>query len=260
MPHYGRILAGRPAGPGNTGPVPGVALVGVTTYSARAAWGPWDRPAAVVPATYVEMVAAVGARPVLLPPFGSSAAGTAAGAPTVVDVLDALVLVGGGDVDPAAFGRSSHPETTGVDALRDASELALLAAALHADLPILAICRGHQLLNVHLGGTLHQHVPEVVGHGDHQPGPGQFSDIDIRTVPGTRTAAIFGERLTVPCSHHQAIDRLGNGLVATAYARQDPALVEAVELDGHRFVLGVQWHPEEAGDTRPVAALVDAAR
>jgi gamma-glutamyl-gamma-aminobutyrate hydrolase PuuD len=113
-----------------------------------------------------------------------------------------------------------------------------------------------QLLNVDLGGTLFQHVPDVVGSDAHQPARGCFADVEVTTDAGSAVAKILGERTTVRCSHHQAIDRLGDGLVVTARAAD--GLIEAVELPGARFVVGVQWHPEEEGDTRPFRALLDA--
>jgi len=134
----------------------------------------------------------------------------------------------------------------------------LLAEALERDLPVLAICRGHQVLNVHLGGTLHQHLPELVGHDGHRPAPGCFAEVDVVTVAGTRTAEIFGERTRVQCSHHQAIDRIGHGLVPSACSVDGGSerVIEAVEMPDRRFVVGVQWHPEESGDLRPFRALV----
>jgi putative glutamine amidotransferase len=230
-------------------------IVGVTTYHQEAAWGPWDRLAAVVPASYVDTVAAAGGCPVLLPPAAGSVNEDVA-ASSVVGRLDALVLVGGGDIDPARYGQRPHAATSGVDPARDGSELALLRAALEVDLPVLAVCRGMQLLNVDLGGTLFQHVPDVVGSDAHQPARGCFADVEVTTDAGSAVAKILGERTTVRCSHHQAIDRLGDGLVVTARAAD--GLIEAVELPGARFVVGVQWHPEEEGDTRPFRALLDA--
>ncbi|HEY5244504.1 MAG TPA: gamma-glutamyl-gamma-aminobutyrate hydrolase family protein, partial [Acidimicrobiales bacterium] len=213
---------------------------------------------------YFELVAAAGGRPLLLPPCRSAPGGPGAGAADVVDALDALVLVGGGDIDPATYGQAGHPAADGVDADRDRSEAALLVAALDRDLPLLAICRGHQLLNVQLGGTLFPHLPDVVGHDGHRPAAGQFDDVDIVTVPGTRTAAIVGAEDTVRCSHHQAVDRLGDGLVASACSVESAdgpdGVVEAVELPDRRFVVGVQWHPEESGDGRLFDALVAAVR
>jgi gamma-glutamyl-gamma-aminobutyrate hydrolase PuuD len=145
----------------------------------------------------------------------------------------------------------------GVNPVRDDSERALLAAALEADLPVLAICRGMQVLNVELGGTLHQHVPDVTGSDLHRTAPLVFGPVEVATDPHSRAAAVFGAAPSVLCSHHQSIDRLGRGLVPTARAAD--GVIEAVELAGDRFVLGVQWHPEEGSDGRPFQALVAAA-
>ena len=180
--------------------------------------------------------------------------GPEAGADEVIDVLDGLVLTGGGDVDPLAYGEEPVPEVSGVNPNRDASERALLAAALRADMPVLAICRGCQVLNVELGGTLHQHLPDVVGHLAHRSAPYVFGDVEVQTLPGSIAAGVFGDTPTVRCSHHQAIHDLGRGLVATACTTD--GVVEAVELPSARFVLAVQWHPEEGWDQRPFDALV----
>jgi gamma-glutamyl-gamma-aminobutyrate hydrolase PuuD len=233
-------------------------LIGVTTYVADASWGSWERRAAVLPASYFELVASAGGRPLLLPPTGTSPDGPGAAADEVVAVLDGLVLTGGGDVDPLAYGEHPAPEVAGVDLARDESERALLAAALRLDLPVLAICRGCQVLNVELGGSLHQHLPDVVGHSEHRSAPYVFGDVAVATAPGSVTAAVFGDEPTVRCSHHQAIRELGRDLVATASTAD--GVVEAVELPSARFVLGVQWHPEEGRDQRPFDALVTAAR
>jgi putative glutamine amidotransferase len=234
-----------------------IPLIGVSTYVAEASWATWTRRAAVLPENYFELVAAAGGRPLLVPPPSRSPEGPAAGADEVVAVLDGLVLSGGGDVDPRAYSQEPGPEVGGVDATRDASERALLAAALRADLPVLAICRGCQVLNVELGGTLHQHLPDVIGTLAHRRAPFVFGDVAVETVPGTRAAAVFGPSPTVLCSHHQSIAALGRGLVTTASAAD--GVIEAVELPTARFVLGVQWHPEEGMDQRPFDALVEAA-
>jgi len=230
-------------------------LVGVTTYRQEASWGPWRRPAAVLPVSYVDCVAAAGGRPLLLPPSEGPGGGGRSSS-DVVGVLDALVLVGGGDVDPASYGASLHPATSGVSRERDDSERALLAAALDAEIPILAICRGLQVLNVHLGGSLFQHVPDVVGHAGHQPAAGCFGSTEVRIEPGSRLSKIMDEASTVRCSHHQAVDRPGDGLVVTA--RAPDGLIEAVELSSAPFVVGVEWHPEQDGDLRLFDALVRA--
>jgi gamma-glutamyl-gamma-aminobutyrate hydrolase PuuD len=232
-------------------------LVGVTTYRQDAAWGPWDTDAAVLPASYVDCVAAAGGRPLLLPP-SEGPGGDDASAADVVSVLDALVLVGGGDVDPALYRAPADRATAGVNRRRDGNDLALLVAALDAHLPVLAICRGLQLLNVHLGGTLFPHVPDVVGHRGHQPAPGRFGPIDVMVEPGWLLSKAMGESATVQCSHHQAIDRLGDGLVVTA--RAPDGLIEGAEWPAAPFVVGVQWHPEQDGDPRLFEALVHAAR
>ncbi len=234
-----------------------IPLIGVSTYVADAAWGSWERRAAVLPEGYFELVAAAGGRPLLLPAPSTAPRGPGAGADEVVAVLDGLVLTGGGDVDPHAYGEEPEPEVGGVDANRDAGERALLGAALRADMPVLAICRGCQVLNVELGGTLHQHLPDVVGNLDHRRAPYVFGDVDVETVPGTVAAAVFGPSTTVRCSHHQSIRDLGRGLVPTAHAGD--GVIEAAELPAARFVLAVQWHPEEGMDQRPFDALVEAA-
>jgi putative glutamine amidotransferase len=234
-----------------------IPLIGISTYAARVAWGGWERRAGVLPQSYYELVASAGGRPLLLPPLRTAPGGPSFGAEEVIGVLDGLILTGGGDVDPAAYNETAAPEVVGVNPVRDESERALLAAALKVDLPVLAICRGCQILNVERGGTLHQHLPHVVGHEGHRQAPLVFSEVGVTSTPGSHASAIFGDRTTALCSHHQAIKDLGAGLTATG--RADDGVVEAVELVGSSFVVGVQWHPEEADDERPFAALVAAA-
>jgi putative glutamine amidotransferase len=145
-----------------------------------------------------------------------------------------------------------------VNRRRDESERSLLGAALEADLPVLAICRGMQVLNVHLGGSLVQHIPDITGHSGHQPEAGCFGTTEVRAEAGSVVSKVLGESFTVRCSHHQAVGRVGAGLVVTA--RASDGLIEAVELPSARFVVGVEWHPEEDGDLRLFAALVGAGR
>jgi putative glutamine amidotransferase len=239
-------------------------VVGVTTYRERAAWGSWDRDAAVLAAAYVDGVAAGGSWPVLLPPAGDRPPDPAT-ADRLVRGLDGLVVVGGADVDPDRYRSRPHARTAGVDVRRDGHELALLAAADRAGLPLLAICRGMQLLNVARGGTLDQHVPDVVGHDGHQPARGCFADVDVATVPGTVLATVLGASAVVRCSHHQSVAAVGAGLVVAA--RASDGTVEALEgtggadRSGPHFTVAVQWHPEEDDrDGRLFAALADAAR
>lgn len=225
-------------------------LIGITTYREQARWNTWDSRAVLLPNTYPQAVAAAGGEPVLLP-TGSTSAG-------VVARLDGLVIAGGADVDPARYGQEPGPHTVGTRPDRDASELEVLGAALEHGLPVLAVCRGHQLLNVLLGGTLVQHLPDLPGVGTHDPGPGAFADHDVRTVPGSTVHALLGEQVGAHCHHHQAVDALAPTLRVTA--RADDGTIEAVEREGEAFCLGVQWHPEAGEDGRLFGALVDAAR
>ena len=227
--------------------------IGLTTYGERARWGVWDRRAAVLPISYVDAVATAGGVPVLLPPVEVEGAASAA-----VAAIDALLLTGGADVDPATYGARVDPATRGIRPDRDRWEQALLAAALDADLPVLAICRGVQLLDVAMGGTLHQHVPDVVGHANHGPDDDSYGTTHVKVEPGSRLANIIGDTAEVPCHHHQSVDRVADGLVVCATA--DDGIVEAVESPDRSFVLGVQWHPEDAADPRLFVALVEAAR
>jgi putative glutamine amidotransferase len=227
-------------------------VIGITTYAERTRFGVWDLDATVLPRSYSDAVARAGGVPVLLPPIGTGFA-------ALVDRLDGLVLSGGSDVDPASYRQPAHPETTGIRPDRDGYEFGLLAAALAVDLPILAVCRGMQVLNSALGGTLRQHLPEVLGHDGHRPALGVFGECRMTLLPGSRTVEILGAESTGHCHHHQALDAVGEGLVVTGTA--DDGTIEAVELAGRDFVLGVQWHPEQnSKDDRLFAALVRAAR
>jgi putative glutamine amidotransferase len=227
--------------------------IGLSTYRERIQMGPLDRRAAVLPETYLDSITAAGGMPLLLPPVD-----VAGGATAAVDALDALVLTGGADVDPSFYGADAHPKTRGTRTDRDAWEGALLEAALAADLPVLAICRGVQFLNAALGGTLHQHVPDIVGHEEHGHAGDVYNAIHVKVEPGSRLQTIIGEDSVVRCHHHQAVDQLGDGLVVTA--RADDGIVEAVEDPSRRFLLGVQWHPEQGDDPRLFDALIAAAR
>jgi putative glutamine amidotransferase len=219
-------------------------VIGITTYIERARYGAWDVDAALLPRTYVDTVAAAGGNPVLLPPLGFAD----------VSFLDGLVIAGGADVDPARYGQSPHPETLGVRPDRDETEFALVESALAAGLPLIGVCRGMQVLNVVLGGTLTQHVPDVTGSSAHRPVIGQFGRTEVEMMPGSAVAGILGAAASVSCSHHQAVDRLGDGLTITA--RSADGVVEAVELAGADFALGVQWHPEQDAEVRLFKALV----
>ncbi|MFC4996692.1 gamma-glutamyl-gamma-aminobutyrate hydrolase family protein [Dactylosporangium cerinum] len=222
-------------------------VIGITAYVEPARWGVWDTRAVLVPEGYVRMVREAGARPVVLPPFPDGGA-------DLVRRLDGLVLAGGADIEPVHYGAPAHPLTkTRPD--RDSGELSVLAAALDADLPVLGVCRGMELLAVACGGKLVQHLPDLLGNERHQPSPGVYGAHPARFAPGSRAEAIFGATAEVNSYHHQAVDDPGS-LTVTGWA--DDGVIEAVEDPARRFVLGVQWHPEEALDVRPFAALVQA--
>lgn len=231
-------------------------LIGISAYREVAAWGVWRQDAAVLPYAYVDQIAYAGGAPVLLPPLGGPRSARVAAA--TVAPLDALVLAGGPDIDPPRYGARPQPTTTEVRPERDAWELALLDAALARDIPVLGICRGAQLLNVACGGTLFQHLPEQIGHASHRPAPAQYGPIEVALEPDALPGSLLGGRICVPCYHHQAIDKLGDGLAVTARALD--GTVEAVQLAGRAFVLGVQWHPEQDNDRRLFDALIAAAR
>jgi putative glutamine amidotransferase len=233
-------------------------LIGISAYHQQARWGAWDLPAVLLPDRYVTKVAAAGAVPVLLPPI--------AGIDEVIGRLDGIVLSGGGDIDPARYGARRDPHCGPANADRDDAELALLDAALAGRLPVLGICRGLQVLNVARGGTLHQHLPDLVGNESHSPHPGGYGTHEVSVAPGSRLAAILNRTdltdhlpVVVPTHHHQAIDRLGTGLMATAWATD--GTIEAVELDPAQqpFAVAVQWHPEAGDDLSLFRALAVAA-
>ena len=227
-------------------------LVGITTYAEPdVSWGAWRLPAALIPLSYVRAIDAAGGRPLLVPP-------TAEGVEETLDALDGLLFSGGADIDPETYGHEPHPATGGVRPERDRAELALLTAALERDLPVLAVCRGSQLLNVARGGDLVQHLPDVVGDEKHRHTPGVFTDHEVDVEPHSRLGAILGERAPVKSHHHQGFGRVGAGLVATAHA--EDGTLEALEDPSRRFALGVLWHPEEGEDAALFAALVEQAR
>lgn len=229
-------------------------VVGLTTYLEQVKSGVWDVRASYLPQIYFDGVARAGGIATLLPPQPVDDAIAA----RVLDGLDGLVITGGKDVDPARYGQPAHPTTDEPRRDRDAWEFALVAEALRRRMPLLGICRGAQVLNVALGGSLHQHLPEVVGHSRHRVGDAKFATSAIRTVPGTRLAELIGESSDAQCYHHQAIADLGRGLVVAA--RDGEGVIEAVEIPGPDFVLAVQWHPEERlDDLRLFAGVVAAA-
>ena len=226
-------------------------LVGVTTYVEDAVWGPWQLPAALIPYDYVRALERAGARVLLVPPSEE-------GVEETLDALDGILFSGGADLDPAAYGAEAHPETNGVRPERDRAELALLEGALARDMPVLAVCRGVQVLNVARGGDLVQHLPDVVGSESHRETRGAFSDHPVRISEESRLGDVLGDRAPVKSSHHQGLGRVGEGLRESAWA--DDGTIEALEDPEKRFALGVLWHPEAGEDMKLFEALVAEAR
>ena len=225
-------------------------LIGISTYREQARWGSWDVPAVLLPAAYVDAVADAGGEPVLLPPRAVTC--------EIVGRLDGLVLSGGADVEPTRYGQRAGSHTTVVRPERDDAELAALQSALDLEVPLLAICRGMQLLNVALGGDLLQHLPDQPDLGCHNPGPGRFAPREVRTAAGSTLRRLLGPTASADCHHHQALGRIAAGLTPTAWA--EDGTVEAVEDQRRAFCLAVQWHPEAGSDRRLFAAHVAAAR
>jgi gamma-glutamyl-gamma-aminobutyrate hydrolase PuuD len=226
-------------------------VIGITAYAEQARWGVWEAPAALIPLAYVQAIERAGGRPLLVPPSDDGIEETLA-------ALDGLLFSGGSDIDPETYGAETHPETNGMRPERDQAELTLLQAALARDMPVLAVCRGSQILNVALGGDLVQHLPEVVGHERHKHTPGVFADHDVEVLPGTKLQALVGDHAPVKSHHHQGYGRIGDGLREAA--RADDGTVEAIEDPERRFALGVLWHPEAGEDAALFEALVGEAR
>lgn len=225
-------------------------VIGITTYVTPAKWSYWELEAALVPADYVRAVERAGGRALLVPPSDD-------GVDETLEAVDGLIFSGGSDLDPELYGQEAHAETFGVVRNRDTAELALLEAALERDMPVLAICRGSQVLNVALGGDLVQHLPDVVGDEKHKHTPGTFADHDVAVEDGSRLASMLGERAPVKSHHHQGFGKLGEGLRVVAHA--EDGTIEAVEDPTHRFALGVLWHPEAGEDARLFEELVREA-
>jgi putative glutamine amidotransferase len=226
-------------------------VIGITAYAEEATWGAWTLPAALIPLSYVRSVERAGGRALLIPPSDE-------GVDETLDRLDGIVFSGGSDIDPEQYGAEAHESTLGVRPERDRAELSLLTAALERDMPVLALCRGSQVMNVALGGDLEQHLPDRLGHERHKQVSGEFSEHAVEPVPGTCLAPLIGERATVKSHHHQGYGRLGHGLREAA--RDEDGTVEAIEDPSRRFAIGVLWHPEEGDDLRLFEELIAQAK
>ena len=231
-------------------------LIGISAATERVSWGAWrDIQVDMAPHNYARAVREAGGIAVVLPPDE----GLVADPGPLLDRLDGLMLAGGADIDPGAYGAEPHPETRRTWPERDRFEIALARAALERDMPLLGICRGLEVLNVACGGTLSQHLPDLVGTERHRPVQGQFVKHDVKLEPGSLAARVVGaERTEAVSHHHQGIGELGDGLVATGWADDD--VIEAIEIPARDFAVAVLWHPEEDIQSRVVGALVDVAR
>jgi putative glutamine amidotransferase len=234
-------------------------VIGICTSLVQAAWSVWNQRAALTPYGYIAAIHRAGGLAVMIPPDPEFERDP----DQVLDLIDGLILAGGNDIDPSAYGAEPHPETNGTVPERDQSELALVRRAWERDMPVLGICRGMQLLNVSRGGTLLQHLPDEVGHADHRINPGSFdgADHDVELDPESLAARAAGEEVHVTKSHHhQGVDVVGEGLRVTGHSALGDELPEAVEAPDRRFVLGVQWHPEADETSTVIGALVQQAR
>jgi putative glutamine amidotransferase len=232
-------------------------VIGICTALEQAQWSVWDQAAVLLPLNYTQAIQRAGGIALMLPPDERLAEDPG----EALDLIDGLILAGGADIDPASYGEAPDPHTIGTVPARDRFEIALARGAIERDMPLLGICRGMQLLNVALGGTLLQHLPDTLGHGDHRRVSGSFdgADHDVSLAEGTLAQRAAGELLHGTKSHHhQGIDCLGAGLLVSGVSALDE-LPEAIELPDKRFVLGVQWHPEADDSSQVVAALVAAA-
>jgi putative glutamine amidotransferase len=233
-------------------------VIGICTALTQARWGVWDQQAALLSFSYIQAIQNAGGMAVMIPPDGELESDP----DEILDMLDGLILAGGSDIDPASYGAEPHPETQVPVPERDTFEIAIARRAWERDLPVLGICRGMQLINVALGGTLVQHLPDEFGHEDHRRIPGSFdgSDHDVRLQAGSLAERAAGEEVHVTKSHHhQGVERLGEGLEVSGHATLDD-LREAIEAPDRRFVLGVQWHPEADDSSTVLGAFVKEAR
>ncbi|GGK90190.1 gamma-glutamyl-gamma-aminobutyrate hydrolase family protein [Mangrovihabitans endophyticus] len=232
-------------------------LIGLTAYAQQVQYGGNDLMAGMLPMSYVRAVHATGGRAVLITPDDPGV--------DVLDSLDGIVFTGGGDIDARHWGARLHPAAD-VDEVRDRSELMLMHAALERDLPILGVCRGMQLMAVAGGGSLHQHLPDVIGHDRHRAAPGTdplsadasaYGRHEVVVQTASRAHALLGAHLTVNSFHHQAVDDPGTFTVS-GWCPED-RVAEILEDPRRVFALGVQWHPERTGDLRVFEALASAA-
>ena len=232
--------------------------IGICAALERVRWDEWNEVVAMAPRSYAASVQSCGASALLLPPDEAAEADPE----RLLARIDGLLLAGGSDIDPGFYGAAPDEQAGAHWPERDRFEIALVSEALRREMPVLGICRGMQLLNVARDGALIQHLPDAVGHPEHRHTPGAFADHEVRLAPGSLASRAVGvERVTVKSHHHQGVDRLGTGLIASGWSPTDD-VVEAIELDEseHPFALGVLWHPEEDQRSGVVASLVGATQ
>ncbi|WP_146359796.1 gamma-glutamyl-gamma-aminobutyrate hydrolase family protein [Arthrobacter yangruifuii] len=223
--------------------------IALTTYFQDASWGVWNATAAILPGTYIQAIVATGGTPILLPPVGTDE--------SVLDLVDGLIVVGGPDVDPSLYGAAPHPKTVS-QPVRDSHDTVLTIAAIERGLPLFAICRGAQILNVAMSGSLIQHIPDVNPEANYQPSSGVFGEAAFRTAPSSLIQDLLGDSATAPCYHHQAIDAVPEILRVTA--RSGDGTIQSLETTDGGWVLGVQFHPEQnPDDLRLFHGFVEAA-
>lgn len=231
-------------------------VIGLTSYRQRGQTGVWDTEMAMLPAFYLEGVTRAGGIAVILPPQQIDSED----ARNLLAGLDGLIVTGGRDVEASKYGHEPHEKAEKPDRLRDLLEDELITAAIQMKLPFLGICRGAQMLNVNRGGTLIQHLPEVVGDNRYLQGEGNFAHMQLCVREGSILSTIFGENVdNAALYHHQAIDEPGDGLNVVAYSPD--GIVQAVEVEGHPFGVAVQWHPEQTlDDLRLFEAFIRATK
>jgi len=233
-------------------------VIGVGAAREPARWAVWELPAALVASNYLEAIERARGIPLLIPPSTL----VAEHADVVLDRIDGLLLVGGPDLDPGSYGAEASALLEETAPARDAPEIALVRRAVALGLPTLGICRGMQVVNVALGGTLVQHLPERLGHDGHRVNMGSFDGNwhGVRTEAGSRVERAVGDAdVRVPSHHHQAVEDVGRGLRVTAWSEE--GVPEGLErTDGDGYLVGVQWHPEADPESRVIASLVEAAR
>jgi putative glutamine amidotransferase len=227
-------------------------IIGITGELDAARWGNWIREAVVSPVSYTRAVERAGGTPVILPPVPASSV------PVLMAGINGLVLTGGRDVDPSLYNEAPHEQTDIPDHRRDRFELILTRAAIEADLPFLAIGRGMHILNVARGGTLTQHLPDRIGNESHKPDPVKMTIHDVQITAESTLGRVLGQTAQVPAAHHQAVDQVGTGLLTVAWTMDQ--VVEGIEVQGHRFGVGVQWNPEDGDDPRLFESLVTVAK